>query len=95
MAGPDVQVATPVFTGPIDLLLTLATRQEVDLNLVRLADLTGPYLAAMESQDPAPAPEEMAAFLLVGSKLLALKAAALLPGPRRRSTGTSGPGRRR
>jgi segregation and condensation protein A len=77
-----LRVKTAVFEGPIDLLLTLAQRRELDLNQVRLAELTHDYLAAVLQPDPARAPvepEEMAAFLVVGSKLLALKAAALLP----------------
>ncbi|MHB8509640.1 MAG: segregation and condensation protein A, partial [Candidatus Dormibacteria bacterium] len=74
---------TEVFDGPIDLLLALAMRREVDLNLVSLAELTADYLAAIQSDlggTAARDPEEMAAFLVVGSRLLALKAASLLPG---------------
>jgi segregation and condensation protein A len=78
----DIRVQTPVFDGPIDLLLTMAQRQQVDLNEVRLADLAWDYLAGLEADARAgkarPA-EEMAAFLVVASRLLALKAAALLP----------------
>ncbi len=74
-----LRVRTDVFEGPIDLLLTLAQRQQVDLNQVRLADLTWDYVGSLAGGPRRPA-EEMAAFLLVGSKLLALKAAGLLPG---------------
>lgn len=74
-----MRVKTDVFEGPIDLLLTLAQRQQVDLNLVRLADLTWEYLETLQAGRRRPV-EEMAAFLLVGAKLLALKAAGLLPG---------------
>jgi segregation and condensation protein A len=80
MSSPqEIRVRTPVFEGPIDLLVTLAQRHELDLNQVRLADLTAEYLRSIETADPAPAPDEMAAFLVVGARLLALKAAALLP----------------
>lgn len=78
----DIRVQTPVFDGPIDLLLTMAQRQQVDLNEVRLADLAWDYLAGLEADAAAGntrAPEEMAAFLVVAARLLALKAAALLP----------------
>ena len=74
-----LRVHTDVFEGPIDLLLTLAQRREVDLNQVRLADLTWDYLEGLQAGQRRPA-EEMAAFLLVGARLLALKAAGLLPG---------------
>ena len=78
-ADSRLRVKTDVFEGPIDLLLTLAQRQQVDLNQVRLADLTWGYLESLQADRRRPA-EEMAAFLLVGAKLLALKAAGLLPG---------------
>jgi segregation and condensation protein A len=78
----DVRVQSMVFDGPIDLLLTLAQRQQVDLNQVRLGDLAWDYLQSLSSDDGTRArtPEAMAAFLVVASRLLALKAAALLPG---------------
>ena len=74
-----MRVRTDTFEGPIDLLLTLAQRRQLDLNQVCLADLTWAYLEGLQTGKGRPA-EEMAAFLLVGAKLLALKAAALLPG---------------
>jgi len=77
--APGLRVRTEVFEGPIDLLLTLAQRQQLDLNQVRLGDLTWDYIESLGRGGRRPA-EEMAAFLLVGSKLLALKAAGLLPG---------------
>ena len=77
--GDRLRVRTDAFEGPIDLLLTLAQRRQVDLNQVRLADLTWAYLESLQTGRGRPA-EEMAAFLLVGAKLLALKAAGLLPG---------------
>jgi segregation and condensation protein A len=75
-----LRVHTEVFDGPIDLLLTLAQRKQVDLNQVRLADLTWEYVDSLGQRGRQKPAEEMAAFLLVGSKLLALKAAGLLPG---------------
>jgi segregation and condensation protein A len=80
VAAAGLRVRTDVFEGPIDLLLTLAQRRQLDLNQVRLADLTWDYLARLNTGDGRPPAEEMAAFLLVGSRLLALKAAGLLPG---------------
>ena len=74
-----LQVATPVFEGPIELLLALAEREEVDILRVRLADLTDAYLrelAALERPDPV----EMAEFLWMAARLLLLKSIRLLPG---------------
>jgi segregation and condensation protein A len=76
-----LRVKTDVFEGPIDLLLTLAQRRQLDLNEVRLADLTSDFLAALDGAVGGRPAEEMAAFLVFGSRLLALKAAALLPEP--------------
>jgi segregation and condensation protein A len=80
MAAPEIRVRTAVFEGPIDLLLTLAQRRQLDLNQLRLAELTADYLAELDAAtEAAHPPEEVAAFLLVGARLLALKAASLLP----------------
>src|SRR5439155_7942947 len=61
----EVRVTTPVFEGPIDLLLTLANRRQVDLNQIRLADLTSDYLAAIQTAASEHTPEQMASFLVV------------------------------
>jgi segregation and condensation protein A len=78
----ELRVKTSIFEGPVDLLLTLAQRRELDLNQLRLSELTSEYLESISAgaaKGEEVAPEEMAAFLVVGSRLLALKAAALLP----------------
>ena len=78
-ARARLEVATPVFEGPLELLLALAEREEVDLFQVSLAVLTEAYLAelaAMERRDPT----EMAEFLWLAARLLLLKSIRLLPG---------------
>jgi segregation and condensation protein A len=83
MDQPDVearlQVATPVFEGPLELLLALAEREDVDILQVPLATLTDAYLAAI-AELHAPDPVEMAGFLWTLSRLLLLKSIRLLPG---------------
>jgi segregation and condensation protein A len=83
MDQPDVearlQVATPVFEGPLELLLALAEREDVDILQVPLATLTDGYLAAI-AELRAPDPVEMAGFLWTLSRLLLLKSIRLLPG---------------
>jgi segregation and condensation protein A len=78
--GPArLEVATPVFEGPLELLLALAEREQVDLLQVRLGELTDAYLAAVaELQHPDP--EEMSEFLWMAARLLLLKSIVLLPG---------------
>ena len=83
MDQPDVearlQVATPVFEGPLELLLALAEREDVDILQVSLATLTDAYLAAIAAMR-SPDPVEMAGFLWTLSRLLLLKSIRLLPG---------------
>jgi segregation and condensation protein A len=74
---PVYLVRTPAFDGPIELLLTLAQRAEVDLKAISLAGLTDDYLHAIE-QHPPPL-DRLAAFLVVGARLVQLKAAGLMP----------------
>lgn len=76
---PRLPVSTPVFTGPLELLLTLVEREEIDLFEIRLADVTDAYLTALTSL-PDPDPEEMAEFLWLAARLLLLKSIRLLPG---------------
>lgn len=74
---PVYLVATPAFDGPIELLLSLAQRAEVDLKAIPLASLTEDYLRAIDRNPPPP--ERLAAFLVIGARLVQLKAASLLP----------------
>lgn len=76
---PRLTVTTPVFEGPLELLLALAEREQVDLLEVRLAELTDAYLAAVAELE-APDPEEMSQFLWMAARLLLLKSVLLLPG---------------
>jgi len=78
-ARSRLEIVTPVFEGPLELLLVLAERDEVDIFQVSLATLTEAYLAeiaALEERDPV----EMAEFLWLAARLLLLKSIRLLPG---------------
>jgi segregation and condensation protein A len=74
---PVYLVRTAAFDGPIELLLALAQRAEVDLRAIPLASLTDDYLRAIE-QDRPPL-DRLAAFLVIGARLVQLKAAGLMP----------------
>ena len=81
-SGPNparLQVATPVFEGPLELLLALAEREQVDLLQIRLSELTDAYLQAVAELEQ-PNPEEMSEFLWLAARLLLLKSVVLLPG---------------
>ena len=75
--GP--RVSTSVFEGPLELLLALAEREEVDIFQVSLARVTDAYLAEI-AQLETPDPKEMAEFLWMAARLLLLKSIKLLPG---------------
>ena len=74
-----VDVSTPVFEGPFDLLLHLILKEQVDIYEVDLARIVDAYLheiEAMHSLDLDVATE----FLLIAATLVELKARRLLPG---------------
>ena len=74
-----IDVATPVYEGPFDLLLHLILREEVDIYEVDLARIVDAYLVEierMQSLDLDVATE----FLLIAATLVELKARRLLPG---------------
>jgi segregation and condensation protein A len=77
----SVQVSTPVFEGPFDLLLHLITRDQVDLWDVSLSSIVDAYIASLEDLREALDLETATEFLLIAAVLLELKARRLLPGP--------------
>ena len=79
VAGPRLDVKTPVFEGPLELLLALVEREELDIFQVSLAKVTDAYLVELSARE-VPDPKEMAEFLWMASRLLLLKSIRLLPG---------------
>lgn len=80
-AGPitRLDVKTPVFEGPLELLLALVEREEVDIFKLSLASVTDAYLAEVAARE-IPDAHEMAEFLWMAARLLLLKSIRLLPG---------------
>ncbi|KAF0108837.1 MAG: Chromosome segregation and condensation protein [Anaerolineaceae bacterium] len=78
-------VQTAVYEGPLDLLLQLIERAELDVTAVALAQVTEQYLAYIHAMNVPP--EEISAFLVVAAKLLQIKSEALLPRPPVREVG--------
>ena len=85
-------VHTPVYEGPLDLLLDLIERAELDITSVSLALVTDQYLAYINSVEQMNA-DEISAFLVIASKLLQIKSEALLPRPPARAPGEEDVGR--
>jgi segregation and condensation protein A len=67
-----------VFEGPLDLLLHLIEREELDITTVSLAQVTDQYWAYLHSPSGLD-PEALAEFIAIGAKLLYIKSRALLP----------------
>lgn len=72
----------PEFDGPLDLLLQLIEREELDITMVSLAQVADHYLAHVRTLD-AIDPHDLADFIAVAAKLLLIKSAVLLPRPER------------
>ena len=83
---------TSVYEGPLDLLLDLIERAELDITAVSLASVTDQYLAYINSLEQINA-DEISAFLVIAAKLVQIKSEALLPRPPARATGEEDLGR--
>jgi len=79
-------VRTSVYEGPLDLLLDLIERAELDITSVSLASVTDQYLAYIKELEQLKA-DEISAFLVIAAKLLQIKSEALLPRPPSRVPG--------
>jgi segregation and condensation protein A len=85
-------VRTSVYEGPLDLLLDLIERAELDITSVSLASVTDQYLAYIRGLEQINA-DEISAFLVIAAKLLQIKSEALLPRPPARAQGEEDLGR--
>ena len=85
-------VHTPVYEGPLDLLLNLIEHAELDITSVSLAMVTDQYLAYINSLEQISA-DEISAFLVIAAKLLQIKSEALLPRPPVRAPGEEDAGK--
>src|SRR3989304_337605 len=78
--APAFQLQLPVFEGPLDLLLYLIEREELDITAVSLVQVTDQYLSYLRSGEQIDA-TALAEFIAIGARLLYLKSRALLPKP--------------
>ena len=69
-------IATPVYEGPLDLLLQLIERAELDITKLSLAQVTDQYLEYIHNLAELAA-DEVSAFLVIAAKLLQIKSEAL------------------
>ncbi len=77
MARPYT-IDLPSFAGPLDLLLHLIERQELDITAISLVKVTDQYLEQIEALKQNRI-EELIDFLVVAARLVQIKSRALLP----------------
>lgn len=73
-----LQVQLPLFEGPLDVLLHLVRKQELDINELRLSELTEPYLAYVKGMETLNL-DHCGEFLAIASTLIWIKSKTLLP----------------
>ncbi|MFQ5523171.1 MAG: segregation and condensation protein A [Acidimicrobiia bacterium] len=73
-------VKTTVFEGPLDLLLQLITKHQVEITAVGLAEVVEEYLAFLDEIRDLDL-EVTSEFLLIAATLVQLKVQSLLPNP--------------
>lgn len=74
------EVRLDVFQGPLDLLLRLIERRQLDISKIALAEVADSFLVYLEAHPDMP-PGPLAAFAWVASKLILIKSQMLLPRP--------------
>jgi len=85
------KVQTPVYEGPLDLLLSLIERAELNITAISLATVTDQYLSYLHGLEQMK-PDEISSFLVIAAKLVQIKSEALLPRPIEREPGEEDPG---
>lgn len=72
------RVRIDAYQGPFDLLLSLVSRQKIDIGAISIADITDQYLAEVERMRDLDL-DIASDFLVVAATLLQIKASSLLP----------------
>ncbi len=76
--GPVYEITLPTFSGPLDLLLHLIERNELDITAISLTTVADQYLQQIEKLKERNV-EDLMDFLVIGARLLVIKSRALLP----------------
>ncbi len=76
--GPAYKITIPTFSGPLDLLLHLIERNELDITAISLATVADQYLQQIDKLKENNV-EDLMDFLVIGARLLVIKSRALLP----------------
>ena len=71
-------VKTPIYEGPLDLLLELIEKRKLLINDISLAEVTDEYISRINAMDEMPV-GETAEFVSLAATLLLIKSRSLLP----------------
>jgi segregation and condensation protein A len=80
LSGSAPHVATPVFAGPIDLLVHLVNTHEVDVLEVPLAPVVDGFVEVLQQRPETVSLDARSQFLLMAAILVEIKSQRLLPG---------------
>lgn len=72
------QIQTDKFSGPLDVLLGLVEKRNLEITEISLSEVTQDYLVYINKQENV-SPYHLAEFLVVASTLLLIKSKAILP----------------
>ncbi|MEM8738886.1 MAG: segregation/condensation protein A, partial [Planctomycetota bacterium] len=81
-ASPDYRVQLDAYAGPLDLLLYLVKRHEIDLHDIPVARITEQYLHHLRVIESLPGPldvDRAGEFLVMAATLVEIKSAMLMP----------------
>lgn len=82
-------VHLPVFDGPLDLLLHLIEKRQMEITTISLVEVTDQYLSYLEHWEAEVLPlANMAAFVSIAARLLFIKSQSLLPHSPQEQEGT-------
>ena len=74
----DYEIETELYSGPLDLLLDLIQKSELDITKIALAHVTDQFLVFVRENEQAD-PNYISEFMVIASKLVQIKSEAMLP----------------
>ncbi len=85
------EIVTEDYSGPLDLLLDLIQRAELDITKLSIASVTDQFLSYVQANQDRD-PEYISEFLVISTKLIQIKSEAMLPQPPMRAPDEEDPG---
>lgn len=74
----NYDIRIDAFEGPLDLLLDLIKKARLEINEIKITDITAPYLASLDNMQDLNI-DAAGEFLVMAASLIQMKARALLP----------------